>query len=239
MRKPRARSATAERGGPRREILASEVLDKAAALFAARGFAATSLQDIADQVGLSRTAIYYYFDSKDAVLHELVRGVTREAGRIFDGVEAATGITPAGKVHEAARRLVLWVVDPRTHFKLVDRSEHELPQAIAAVHRQAKRRVLSGMSGLIDAGIRAGEFRAVDARVSAFAIIGMCNWTAWWFSPQGEKTAAEIAQSVADLAVASLRHASAKPAATDVRSLTKAIRAELDMIDRVHGRRSG
>ena len=238
MRKPRARSAAGDRGGPRRDILASEVLDKAAALFAARGFAATSLQDIADQVGLSRTAIYYYFDSKDAVLHALVRGVTREAGRIFDDVQGAKNLTAAGKLHEAARRLVLWVVDPRTHFKLVDRSEHELPAAIAATHRQAKRRVLTGMSGLIEAGVVAGEFRGVDARVSAFAIIGMCNWSAWWFNPNGEKTVAEIAHSVADLAVASLRHTSAKSSATDVRALTKAIRAELDMIDRVHGEKA-
>ena len=69
---------TAERSGPRRDILAAEVLDKAATLFAARGFAATSLQDVAEQVGLSRTSIYHYFDSKDALLQELVRGVTSE-----------------------------------------------------------------------------------------------------------------------------------------------------------------
>lgn len=241
MRKPRAKNAgprkeaNGDRGGPRREILASEVLDKAAALFAARGFAATSLQDIADQVGVSRTAIYYYFDSKDAVLHELVRGATREAGRIFEQVDAARDRTPAAKVHEAARRLVLWVVDPSTHFKLVDRSEHELPAAIAAAHRQAKRRVLSGMSGLIAAGIEAGEFRATDPRVAAFAIIGMCNWTAWWFNLDGEKSAGDIAASIADQAVASLRQPNGRKTATDVRSLTKAIRAELDIIDRVHG----
>lgn len=232
----KGRSPAAERGGPRREILASEVLDKAAVLFAARGFAATSLQDIADQVGLSRTAIYYYFKSKDAVLHELVRGVTREAARIFEDVEAARSLDPAEKVHEAARRLVVWVLDPRTHFKLVDRSEHELPAAIAGAHRQAKRRVLAGMSGLIEAGIRSGEFRAVDPRIAAFALIGMCNWSAWWFNPGGEKSADEIAVTIADQAVASLRHTSERASATDVRSLTRAIRAELDVIDRLHGK---
>ena len=91
------------------------------------------------------------------------------------------------------------------------------------------------MSGLIEAGIAAGEFRAVDARISAFAIIGMCNWAAWWFSPGGESTAQEVASSIADQAVASLRRASVPPASTDLASLTKAIRAELDLIDRVHG----
>lgn len=231
------RSASPADRGPRRDILASEVLDKAATLFAAQGFAATSLQDIADRVGLSRTAIYYYFDSKDAVLHALVRGVTKEAGRIFEEVGAASGLSPSQKVHEAARRLVLWVIDPRTHFKLVDRSEHELPAPIAAVHRQAKRRVLAGMKGLIEAGVQAGELRAVDPGVAAFAIIGMCNWSAWWFNPDGELSAGEVAQMIADMAVASLRRPHARAAGTDVRALTSAIRAELDLIDRLHGRK--
>lgn len=231
----KVKPAAVERAGPRRDMLAGEVLDKAAALFAARGFAATSLQDVADQVGLSRTSIYYYFDSKDVLLHELVGGVTKQATQIFDELDRQPALAPPAKVHEAARRLVLWVTDPRTHFKLVDRCENELPASIAAVHRRAKRRVLEAMASLIEAGIASGAFRAVDPRISAFAIIGMCNWSAWWFSAGGGKSAEEVAVSIADQAVASLRHASDAAVSTDLRALTSAIRAELDLIDRVHG----
>lgn len=226
-----------ERKGPRREILTADVLDKAAALFTERGFAATSLQDVADQVGLTRTAIYHYFDSKDALLQELVRGVTRQATQIFDDLAAAPDMRPADKVREAARRLVLWVTSPATHFKLVDRSEHELSAATANVHRQAKRRVLNGMSRLIDEGIAAGEFRAVEPGVAALAIIGMCNWVAWWFNPAREKSAGDIAEMVAELAVASLRRPDWRADPTDLGSLTRNIRAELDVIDRLHTRR--
>lgn len=228
------RQPSSDRSGPRRDILAAEVLDKAAALFAARGFSATSLQDVADQVGLSRTAIYHYFDSKDALLHDLVRGVTKQATQIFDDLDTEQDLSPAAKLHEAARRLVLWVTNPRTHFKLVDRSEHELSAAIAGVHRQAKRRVLGGMSALIDAGITAGEFRAVDSRIAAFAIIGMCNWAAWWFRPGGEKSASEVALSLAGQAVASLRHETRSVKPTDLGSLTNAIRKDLDLIEKMH-----
>ena len=62
--------------GVRRDLLAAEVLDKAAALFATRGFAATSLKDVADAVGLQRSSIYYYYPNKDALLKELIQGVT-------------------------------------------------------------------------------------------------------------------------------------------------------------------
>jgi AcrR family transcriptional regulator len=232
----RGKGQNGDRAGPRRDILTSEVLDKAAVLFTERGYAGTSLQDIADQVGVSRTAIYHYFDSKEAVLNELVSGVTRGAARIFDELGTSTSLGPAEKLHEAARRFTLWVLDPKTYFKMIDRSEHELPAAVASSHRQTKRRVLSGVSSLIDAGIASGEFRAVDSKVAAFAIIGMCNWTAWWFNDRGEKSAKDVACALADLAIASLRHANEKALPTDLLSLTKSIRTELDKIDRLHGK---
>ena len=53
---------------------------------------------------------------------------------------------------------------------------------------------------LIDEAVAAGEARAVDSRVTAFAIIGMCNWTAWWFVPDGELTAATVADMMHRLA---------------------------------------
>ncbi len=225
----------AERAAPRRDVLAAEVLSKASELFARKGFAATSLQDVADAVGLSRTSIYTYFDSKDALLFALVEGVTKEAGQIFDRVDADAGLAAPGKVREAARRLVLWVTDPATNFKLVDRSENDLPKPIADAHRRSKRRVLSGLVGLIEAGVASGAFRAVEPRIAAFAILGMCNWTAWWYSPGGTMPREAIADVIADQALASLVRPADRTGTTDIRELTDAIRAELDLIDTLHG----
>ncbi len=114
--------------GPRRELLAAEVLDKAASLFAKQGFAATSLKDVADAVGLQRSSIYYYYPNKDALLLELIEGVTLPVARIFRDIEAE-GLSPLDKIREVVRRIVLWVADPHTHFRLLDRSEAELPEA--------------------------------------------------------------------------------------------------------------
>src|SRR5471030_861326 len=112
--------------GARRELLAAKVLDKAAALFASQGFAATSLKDVADAVGLQRSSIYYYYPSKDALLEELIQGVTVPMVRIFRDV-GAQKLSPLATLREVVRRLVLWVADPKTHFRLMDRSEAELP----------------------------------------------------------------------------------------------------------------
>ena len=69
---PRAgRSGTA-----RRELVENEIYEHATRLFAERGFAGTSLQDIADAMGMTRPALYYYVKSKDELLAKLVTEVT-------------------------------------------------------------------------------------------------------------------------------------------------------------------
>jgi AcrR family transcriptional regulator len=218
--------------GARRDLLAAEVLDKAASLFALRGFAATSLKDVADAVGLQRSSIYYYYPNKDALLKELIQGVTLPVARIFRDVEAES-LSPLAKVREVVRRLVLWVADPRTHFRLMDRSEAELPQAIAKVHREAKRHVLRKMIELIEAAVLAGEARATDPRVSALSIIGMAMWTAWWFRPNQDRSLADVADEIANSAAAVVQRAAPAKQIATVGELTSEIRKNLALIDRL------
>ena len=223
--RPAARDA-----GPamRRELLADEVLDKAAVLFAAKGFAATSLKDVADAVGLSRSSIYYYYPNKDALLAALIEGVTLPVANIFRDVDQ--GMPPQARIREVVRRLVLWVADPRTHFRLMDQSEAELPPAISKAHVDSKRRILSEMVKLINEAIGAGEARPVDPRIAAFSIIGMAMWTAWWFQPRHGPSIDEVSSTIADNAVASL-HRTDGPAATTVAELIGEIRDNLSLVE--------
>ena len=222
--------------GMRRELLAVEVLDKAAALFASQGFASTSLKDVADAVGLSRSSIYYYYPNKDALLSELIQGVTLPVANIFRDVERQDA-SPRAKIREVVRRLVLWVADPHTHFRLMDRSEAELPAAIAKVHTDAKRRVLDEMMSLIEAAVLAGEVRAVDTRVSALAIIGMAMWTAWWVRPGHGPSLEEVADIIAENATASLQRLDHAKAGASVADLSREIRDNLSMIEKMAGGR--
>ncbi len=222
----------------RRELLAEEVLGKAAALFAARGFAATSLKDVADAVGLSRSSIYYYYPNKEALLAELIQGATlpiatmlREVGEI--------GLPPTSAIREVVRRLVLWVADPRTHFRLMDRSEGELPPTIAKIHATAKRQILSELIKLVDAAVMAGAARAVDSRVTALSIVGMAMWTAWWFQPGHGPTLDEVAEMIADNACTLLHRTGSIKAGATIVTLAKEIRESLALIEAMSGEGAG
>ena len=232
---PAGKPAAAEpSSSARRELLAEEVLDKAAALFAARGFAATSLKDVADAVGLSRSSIYYYYPNKEALLAELIRGVTLPIANMLREV-GERGLPPTAAIREVVRRLVLWVADPHTHFRLMDRSEAELPPAIARVHVAAKRQILHELIALVDAAVLAGEARALDSRVTALSIVGMAMWTAWWFQPGHGPTIDAIADMVADNACALLLRAAPMKDGATIASLAGEIRGNLALIEAMSG----
>src|SRR5215468_7458321 len=84
-----AESGTAAGNGKptvRRDLVANEIYDQATRLFAERGFAGTSFQDIADAVGLTRPALYHYVRSKDELLEKLVAEITEDSATALKAI---------------------------------------------------------------------------------------------------------------------------------------------------------
>jgi len=189
----------------RKTIVTKEVLEQAALLFARKGFANTSLQDVAEAIGLSRPALYYYFPSKNALLAAMVEDVTVAAVKMLAEIRNNVELDPEARLRRAVESLVLWGLERPNRFKVIDRAEEMLPADISATHEAAKRQVLQAMSTLISDGVAAGVLRPVDPRIAALSLIGMCNWTAWWWTPKGRKTKEEVAAFIGEMALAALR----------------------------------
>lgn len=181
------------------------ILEEACLLFIERGFGGTNIQDIADAAGLTRTAVYHYFPSKEAMLVALTEDVTQKASELAASVSLRDDL-PA---EEALRQLIIQhaglILSMPLQFRVVERSESSLPEAHRAAAEEARRGVLDHFTHVILRGIREGMFRPVDAHVAAFSIIGMCNWGAWWFDPKGEASAAKIADMIADFGLRGLQ----------------------------------
>lgn len=94
--------------GSTAERTRARVLGAALALFTERGYAGTSMRDLADRLGMTKAALYYHFASKEALLRELVRP-------LIDGLNACVATVEAGEVSSAAllRALVDLFADQR------------------------------------------------------------------------------------------------------------------------------
>jgi AcrR family transcriptional regulator len=224
-----SRSSTAAR----RRIVENEIVEHAARLFAERGFAGTSVQDIADAVGVSRPALYYYFKSKDELLASLVTEVTEGAAAQIRAVARDGDKNATERLRSIAALLASWRAEQPGRFLLLVRSESVLPPDLARVNEQAKRSTLRELTKVIEQGVAAGEFRMVKPRPAALAVLGMCNWVAWWADPAGRTDPADVAGTMADLAIAMVAQTGQIRAAQNPEAALEAVRHDLDHLARL------
>ena len=231
-----ARPAAADGNGKptiRRDLVMTEIYDQATRLFAERGFAGTSFQDIADAVGLTRPALYYYVKSKDELLAKLVAEITEGSAAGITAIARRADLDPATKLHAIMTTSVQRQAQYAARFRLLIRSEAELPDDLARAHEAGRRAVLKAVARVIDQGIEEGVFRPVDARIAALGLLGMNNWVAWWFQPDGKDGAETVAGQLADMAVAALRSRDQDSAAAGPAGMLQQIRQDLDHLERL------
>jgi AcrR family transcriptional regulator len=219
----------------RRGLVEKEIYEQATQLFAQRGFAGTSFQDIADAVGLTRPALYHYVRSKDELLAKLVAEITEHAALGMAAVAAREDLDPAQKIRSIVVTIVRGQGEQAARFRLLVRSEADLPPGIAATHEASQRSVLKSVASVIGEGIEHGVFREVDPRVAALGVIGMANWVAWWYQPGGRDDLAKICDELADLAVAGLRGRDDRRPARSAAEAIGFVRDDIDRLERILG----
>jgi hypothetical protein len=161
---------------------------------------------------------------------------------VFSGHQATelaskADFNPSETLRQMAFNHAKWLLEHTVEFRVVDRTENDLPAATRRTHDKAKRTVLDNFTRTIERGIELGHFRPVDATVAAFSIIGMCNWTAWWFVPEGRVPLDEVAKSIADLAVAGLRQGNnVLPREFGTEEALRRVKDDLAHLERLIGR---
>lgn len=218
----------------RKRLVRDEVINKAAELFAARGWSRTNFNEISQELGLSRSALYHYFRNKEEILEALIADQSAATNVAIKALIADRSLSASERVREAIRLGVERKLTGGARFRLLDQIEFELPEALAEKLRRNKRSVLELWTKMISDGIKAGEFRNIDARIAAFAVIGMSNWTAWWYSPDGRKGPEEIADLIADFGVRGLTtNSSASSNAQAMEAIRRDLRNALTAVERL------
>jgi AcrR family transcriptional regulator len=231
-----ARATRTRTSSSRRELVLSEILEHATRLFAERGYDGTTLQDIADAIGITRPGLYHYISSKEQLLAALVRDVSENTAHIVRVIRVRTDLSSVEKLRAVVRGLVLQRAGAPERFRVLDRAEAALPEGVAALHLKARREVLAEVRAIIEEGVSQGEFRPRDERLAALSVIGMCNWVAWWFHPGSNHPAEPVADELAQNAVDMLAYpeGSGSQAIAPHRALQK-VRENLDYLERFLG----
>ena len=216
----------------RRGLVEAEILERSAELFAARGFAGTSVQDIADALGSSRPALYHYFSSKDEILVRLTEGLLDSTDAAVDVALASSG--PADKqLERLVKALIIPIAESPGRFRLMLTHDGAVSTDAQDRLRILERKVIRSMEAVIAAGVTSGRFRRCDERAATFAVLGMINWVAWWYSPGGDLSVEDLSASITEQAVASLRNRESAAGADTPAEIIATIRRDLTALERI------
>ena len=179
----------------KRQRRRTEILHAALRAFRERGYHATTLEDIAEQLGIRKTALYHYFPDKEAILYACHRESLAELDRILNG---------ARQLDSASEKLAHVI---REHVRVMTDTLEGSPLAfeVTALAPERQRSVIAArdryeraLRRMIQDGIAAGEFRPTNAKTAVFAILGAINWIARWYRPEGALHADELGREFAE-----------------------------------------
>lgn len=226
--------ATRTPTNPRKELVREQLIDLAAELFDSKGYAQTSINDIAKALGLGRSAVYHYFRNKEEILVALIESEALTPSHRLQELMSEPGLSPTERIRRAVVDGIVRRLSSGARFILVSRLETQIPEALGPLYNQGRRHIYDFYVRCIADGIASGEFRPVDPKITAFAVIGMANWTSRWYSPTGSKTPGEIGEIIADMALAGLcAHEDGPRDAQAVRQTIAGLREQIDALEKL------
>jgi AcrR family transcriptional regulator len=190
-----------------------EILRAAARLFQQRGYDATSMNDVAAALKLSKGGLYHHFQSKDEILFEIMNHameITRE--RVLDPVRSIAD--PEDRLRALIRLHIEVVLSPRDReITVMLHENHPLPPALRKRINSRKKDYIHFLENLMtevqQKDVRQKAQRKpqvarqgvgrVSPRAAAFALLGMINWIYQWYKPEGELQAQNLIPQFTDL----------------------------------------
>lgn len=220
----------------RKAMVERRLMEEASLLFARKGYSGTTLSDIAEAVGLTRAAVYYYFKNKEALLEALIEDVTSAPAREYENWLKTAPEDCVERLRSFVRLRVRGVLSRQIQMRMIAATEAILPPDLMERHTRARRGLLDAFRSMLRDGMEKGAFRAQDDRIAAFAINGMIGWTTTWFVPDRGRTLDEVADQIADMAVQSVIIQGDRSASFgDAASAVRALREDIDQLEMLIG----
>lgn len=188
---------TAEQREADRESKRLAVLTAAARMFNERGFHATSLDDVAASLSISKPTIYHYLGNKEQVLLGCLKiGLTE----LLEAAEAARQ-APGNSADRLKNFLAHYAEFNLRDFGrcVILTSESDMSAQNAALFRADKRRIHDMIRAMIEDGQRDGSIECEDANLLALTLAGALNWPARWFDPALGRDASELVRRMIDI----------------------------------------
>jgi AcrR family transcriptional regulator len=181
------------------------IVDKAAALFAKRGFLGASMADLATACKTSKSLLYHYYASKEELLYAVMSShIDQLIGELDDVMQIEA--VPSEKLSVLVHAFMRDYVGAADRQKVLLNELDNLPRAQRAIIVAKQRGIIASIQQLL-AELFGDRLDEAEERVRAMLVLGMLNWTHTWFDPKGPVSPNALADMVVDFTLAASRGA--------------------------------
>ncbi|MFM2269325.1 MAG: hypothetical protein RL757_2766 [Bacteroidota bacterium] len=171
---------------PSRITRRDEILTAAAMLFRQRGFAATTMRDLAREVGIEAASFYNHFKSKDDILKHIcfdtgglfLKNAQNIAQKLDDGNQ---------NCFETLQQLLgmhIALTCERTYEAFItDQEWKHLPEPLYKAFKTIRQDYEKVYLDVIKKGIERGELRDVDPTIALYTLLSSVRWLQYWYRP--------------------------------------------------------
>lgn len=182
-----------------------QVIRSAAQLFREKGYAASSMRDLAQKLGIEAASLYSHIKSKEEILQSLCFDMASEFRKSLQEVESKK-VTASeklrlgiiGHIQVMAKDLVASAVFMNEH--------RHLSQPFLRDFLLMRINYINRFKDMIEEGISKGEFKEnIDKKLAVMTLFSSLNWMPMWYDPESNIMPDEIGQQLADMLVNGLR----------------------------------
>ncbi|WP_101065805.1 TetR/AcrR family transcriptional regulator [Roseovarius salinarum] len=183
----------------------AQILGSAAKVFAEEGFDRATMTQLARECGISKANIYHYYDSKDAILYDILETYLRGLRDRICGIDLS-GLDAEGRLRRVVHEILFAYQGSDHEHRVQVNGVEKLPPAQQKVLRGFQREMVRFLGGIIRD--IAPEVFAEDRdklRAATMSVFGMLNWYYMWNTGAGDAARRDYARLVADLTLYGVR----------------------------------
>jgi AcrR family transcriptional regulator len=200
----RKRASDTSEASPRRGNRQGEVTRAASEIFYRKGYQATSIQDVADKVGVLKGSLYYYIDSKEDLLWRIIEDVHGQSSEILNDARVLE-VTPIERIRIYIMRHVEWYLSNLPTVSVFFREWQNLTGERHQIEREHRRQYERIIRELFAVARDAGDVSPdLDLNYAGRYVLAAVNSVPDWYRPGGADSPAHIAARYADMTIGML-----------------------------------
>jgi TetR/AcrR family transcriptional regulator, cholesterol catabolism regulator len=181
-----------------------QIVEIATDLFMKNGYSASSMRDLANEVGIEAASLYSHFKSKEEILQIICFRMATEFFESLDKIQQAN-LSSSEKLSKAIHSHVLVITKDIKASAVFQNEWKHLSNPYLADFLEMRNEYEIRFRNIIKEGISNGEFKNVDEKFAVMTILSSINWIHNWYKPSGKMKSVEIADNFSKLLIEGIR----------------------------------